>query len=53
MDGKTIQVGLAGCGVSGQIFHALFISADLRFTLKKVYERTSDKLKQAYPISIY
>lgn len=49
MDGKTIQVGLAGFGMSGQIFHAPFISADSRFTLKKVYERTSDKSKQAYP----
>lgn len=49
MDGKTIQVGLAGFGMSGQIFHAPFISADPRFTLKKVYERTSDKSKQAYP----
>ena len=49
MSDRTIQVGLAGFGMSGQIFHAPFISADSRFTLKKVYERTSDKSKQAYP----
>lgn len=47
MSERTIQVGLAGFGMSGQIFHAPFISADSRFTLKKVYERTSDKSKQA------
>ena len=47
MSDRTIQVGLAGFGMSGQIFHAPFISADSRFTLKKVYERTSDKSKQA------
>ena len=45
MNKRTIQVGLAGFGMSGQIFHAPFISADSRFTLKKVYERTSDNSK--------
>ena len=35
--------------MSGQIFHAPFISADPRFSLKKVYERTTNKAKQAYP----
>ncbi len=45
MSDRTIQVGLAGFGMSGQFFHAPFISADSRFTLKKVYERTSDKSK--------
>ena len=49
MSERTIQVGLAGFGMSGQVFHAPFISADPRFTLKKVYERTTDKAKQAYP----
>ena len=47
MSDRTIQVGLAGFGMSGQFFHAPFLSADSRFTLKKVYERTSDKSKQA------
>ena len=46
MNKRTIQVGLAGFGMSGQIFHAPFISADSRFTRKKVYERTSDKSKR-------
>ena len=49
MNGRTIQVGLAGFGMSGQIFHAPFISADPRFTLRKVYERTSNRSKQSYP----
>ncbi len=46
MSDRTIPVGLAGFGMSGQVFHAPFISADPRFTLKKVYERTTDKAKQ-------
>ena len=49
MSERTIQVGLAGFGMSGQIFHAPFISTNPRFTLKKVYERTTAKAKQAYP----
>lgn len=49
MNHRPICVGLAGFGMSGQIFHAPFIHADQRFELKKVYERTSDKSKQAYP----
>lgn len=49
MNDHPIRVGLAGFGMSGQIFHAPFIHADRRFELKKVYERTSDRSKQAYP----
>lgn len=49
MDNHPIRVGLAGFGMSGQIFHAPFIRADRRFELKKVYERTSAKSKQEYP----
>ncbi len=49
MSQHPIRVGLAGFGMSGQIFHAPFIHADQRFELKKVYERTSNKSKQAYP----
>lgn len=51
--GKTyntqICVGLAGFGMSGQLFQAPFLHSDPRFRLKKVYERTSDKAKQEYP----
>ena len=46
---NPIRVGLAGFGMSGQIFHAPFIAADGRFELRKVYERTSDRAAQAYP----
>ena len=47
MSERTIQLGLAGFGMSGQICHAPFISAALRFTLKEVYERTTGKAKRA------
>ncbi len=46
---SQIYVGLAGFGMSGQIFQAPFLSCDSRFRLKKVYERTSNKAKQEYP----
>ncbi|MDE6845594.1 MAG: Gfo/Idh/MocA family oxidoreductase, partial [Lachnospiraceae bacterium] len=46
---SRICVGLAGFGMSGQIFQAPFLSCDPRFRLKKVYERTSNKAKQEYP----
>lgn len=44
-----IRVGLAGFGMSGQIFHAPFIQADPHFTLKKVYERTTERSREEYP----
>lgn len=46
---KIINVGLAGFGMSGQMFHAPFINADKRFCLKKVYERKNEKSKAEYP----
>lgn len=44
-----VRVGLAGFGMSGQIFHAPFIHADPRFSLCKVYERSSERAKEEYP----
>ncbi len=49
MNNHPIRVGIAGFGMSGQIFHAPFIHADKRFELRKVYERTSGKSKLEYP----
>lgn len=49
MNSQQINVGIAGFGMSGQIFHAPFIYANHNFNLKKVYERTSNKSKQLYP----
>ena len=46
---KIIQVGLAGFGMSGQIFHAPFIHAHEHFNLKKVFERSTEKSKLEYP----
>lgn len=46
---NRIRVGLAGFGMSGQIFHAPFLAADDRYELKKVYERTSNRAREEYP----
>lgn len=44
-----IRVGLAGFGLSGRIFHAPFLCADSRFSLRKVYERASERAREEYP----
>ncbi len=49
MEEGQVRVGLAGFGMSGQVFHAPFLAADPRFALKKVYERSTDHAKRAYP----
>lgn len=46
---KIIQVGLAGFGMSGQVFQAPFIDANPNFSLKKVYERSTCLSKERYP----
>lgn len=48
-DNTQICVGLAGFGISGQLFQAPFLHSNSRFRLKKVYECTSDKAKQEDP----
>lgn len=45
---KVLNIGIAGFGMSGQIFHGPFIDNDKRFNLKKVYERTTTKSKEKY-----
>lgn len=46
----VINVGIAAFGMSGKIFHAPFLNADKRFNLKKVFERTSNKAQEEYPL---
>jgi scyllo-inositol 2-dehydrogenase (NADP+) len=46
---KIINVGLAGFGLSGRVFHAPFINIDPNFKLLKVLERSSEKSKLLYP----
>ena len=46
---QPIRVGLAGFGLSGRIFHAPFLRADPRFSLRKVYERASERAREEYP----
>ena len=46
---KIINVGIAGFGMSGQIFQAPFLDADDRFCIRKVYERTTNISSHQYP----
>ena len=49
MDEKIINVGLAGFGMSGEIFQAPFLHANPSFAIKKIYERNSERSKNEYP----
>jgi len=49
MENRVLNVGLAGFGLSGKIFHAPFLDADKRFALRKVYERKTQRAKEEYP----
>lgn len=46
---KTYQMGLAGFGMSGEVFHAPYIATDPRFALSVVYERTGSRAEELYP----
>lgn len=46
---NKINVGIAGFGMSAQIFQAPFLHADERFHIKKIYERTTENSKKEYP----
>ncbi|WP_109078411.1 Gfo/Idh/MocA family oxidoreductase [Aggregatibacter kilianii] len=46
---KRVNVGIAGFGMSAQVFHTPFLDLDPRFQIKKIYERSTDKAQQRYP----
>lgn len=46
---KVINVGIAGFGMSAQVFHLPFLLIDPRFQIKKVFERSGEKSKQKIP----
>lgn len=46
---RTINVGLIGYGLSGQVFHAPIINSVPGFNLLKVVERHGEKSKERYP----
>ncbi|POY45495.1 oxidoreductase [Avibacterium gallinarum] len=46
---KIINVAIAGFGMSAKTFHMPFLDLDPRFQVRKVFERSSEKAKQAYP----
>ena len=46
---EIIKVGLAAYGMSGQVFHAAFISTNPHFELCKIVERSKELSKERYP----
>lgn len=46
---KKIKTGLAAFGMSGQVFHAPFISTNPHFELTAVTERSKELSKERYP----
>jgi len=46
---KTIKTGLASYGMSGQVFHAPFISVHPQFELTAITERSKNLAKERYP----
>lgn len=46
---KLYKMGVAGFGMSGEVFHAPYIAADPRFALSVVYERTGSRAEELYP----
>lgn len=49
MTTPLIRVGLAGAGLSAKIFHLPFWQADGRFVLQRVYARSPQKARDAFP----
>ena len=46
---QPVRVGIAGFGMSGQVFHAPFLDADPRFRIAKVFERSTEHARAEYP----
>ena len=46
---EVIKTGLAAFGMSGQVFHAPFISSNPQFELSKIVERSKNLSKEKYP----
>ena len=46
---QPVRVGIAGFGMSGQVFHAPFLDADPRFRIVKVFERSTEHARAEYP----
>lgn len=46
---KVLKVGLAGYGLSGEVFHAPFLMRDPRFDMALVLERHASRSAERYP----
>ncbi len=49
MEKRVLNVGIAGFGMSGKIFQAPFLNADSNFSIRKVYERVTERAREEYP----
>ena len=49
---EKIKTGLAAFGMSGQIFHAPFISTNPAFCLTAITERNMNLSKERYPSAL-
>jgi len=49
---ETINTGITAFGMSGQVFHAPFISTNPHFKLCKILERNKELSKERYPNAI-
>lgn len=48
---NKIKTGLAAYGMSGQVFHAPFISTNTHFELTAITERSKESAKERYPLA--
>lgn len=49
MQQQVIRVGIAGFGMSANVFHLPFLVRDSRFNVVKIFERSSNKAAAKYP----
>ena len=46
---RKIKIGLAGFGMSAQVFHLPFWRADSRFEVVRVFERSGNRAQEVLP----
>lgn len=46
---RKVKIGLAGFGMSAQVFHLPFWQADGRFEVVRVFERSTDRAREKLP----
>lgn len=49
---RKVKIGLAGFGMSAQVFHLPFWRADGRFEVVRVFERSTDRAREKLPYAL-